>query len=274
MLFWPVVSDVFLGSSRDTGRKFGKNDHPRRVPFDMRHTFSKFGSRSFDTLREIVRTLDINVPFASTCLAENHIIRCFRGGSTAQSRALNMKDPFDEDRWLGGLHSFPTILHARASLSFDMNPASVQKALVSALSSFRKNPVSRMITVADQEGYSNGSAHFKVGVGNGEGFDILDVKEKERLLDRIENRGAFESLDLAVHISYTVADGRRHKIHQDHYVIRLVFEPGRFEALIHHMRGIRRVDPAELIDLITTQLNSELTREKFPAISVDRITST
>ena len=196
------------------------------------------------------------------------------GDPAAQSRALSMKDPFDEDRWLGGLHSFPTILHARASLSFDINPASLQKALVSALSSLRENPVSRMITVADRCGYSNGSAHFKVGVGNGEGFDILDEKEKERVLDRIENRGAFESIDLAVHIHYTVDDGRRHKIHQDHYVIRLVFEPGRVEALIHHMKGIRRVDPAELIDFITTQLNSELTREKFPAINLDRVTST
>lgn len=185
-----------------------------------------------------------------------------------------MKDPFDEDRWLGGLHSFPTILHARASLSFDISPTSLQKALVCALSSLGENPVSRMITVADRDGYSNGSAHFKVGVGNGEGFDILDVKEKERVLDRIENRGALEFLDLAVHIHYTIDDGRKHKIHRDHYVIRLIFEPGRVEALIHHMKGIRRVDPAELIGIITTQLNSELTREKFPAINIDLVIST
>lgn len=185
-----------------------------------------------------------------------------------------MKDPFDENRWLGGLHSFPTVLHARASLSFDISPASLQKALVSALSSLRENPVSRMITIADLDGYSNGSAHFNVGVGNGEGFDILDLKEQERVLDRIENRGAFDSLDLAVHVQYTVDDGRRHKIHQDHYFIRLIFEPGRVEALIHHMKGIRRVDPAELIGLITAQLNSELTREKFPEVSLDVVSST
>ena len=185
-----------------------------------------------------------------------------------------MKDPFDENRWLGGLHSFPTILHARASLSFDTTPGSLQKALVFALSSLQENPVSRMITVADRDGYSSGSAHFKVGVGNGEGFDILDLKEQERVLDRIENLGAFESLDLAVRISYAMDDGRRHKVHQDHYVIRLIFEPGRVEALIHHVKGIRRVDPADLIELITNYLNSELTREKFPTVNLDLVTST
>ena len=185
-----------------------------------------------------------------------------------------MKGQFDEDQWLGSLHSFPTVLHARGSLSFDISPASLQKALVSALSSLRESQISTRITVADQDGYLDGSAHFKIGIGNGEGFDILDAKEAGRILDRIENRGAFDSLDLAVQIHYSINDGRRHKIHQDRYVIRLIFQPGRVEALIHHLKGIRRVDPAELIELIMAQLNTVLSREKFPEVFFDLVTST
>ena len=185
-----------------------------------------------------------------------------------------MKYSFGEDQWLGSIHSFPTILHARASLSFDIHPASLQKILVSALSSLRESPVSTKISVADVDGYSNGRAHFAVGIGNGDGFDILDTKERERVLNRIENQGAFDFLDLAVHVQYRVDDGRMHKVHQDQYMIRLVFEPGRIEAMIHHQKGIRRVDPRDLLELLVQHLNVELARERFPSVSLESITST
>src|SRR6266540_30428 len=125
-----------------------------------------------------------------------------------------MGDAFD-DQWLGALHQFPTILHARASLSFDVSPESLQKALVSALSSLRALSLPKMITVADKDGYSGGKIGFKIGVGNGEAFDVLDVAEEERILDRIENRGAFDALDLAFHLHYTIDDSRMHKLHED-----------------------------------------------------------
>ena len=145
---------------------------------------------------------------------------------------------------------------------------------MSALSSLRETPVSRKISVADRDGYSDGTAHFKVGIGNGEAFDILDGREEERVLDHIENRGAFDSLDLALHIHYRIEDGLSHKVHQDHYIVRLVFEPGRLEALIHHQKGIRRIDPSELLGLIIQRLNAELAREGFPTVSLDLVTST
>ncbi len=179
-----------------------------------------------------------------------------------------------DDQWLGAIHQFPTILHARASLSFDVSPDSLQKALVSALSSLRALCLPRMITVADRDGYSGGKIGFKIGVGNGEGFDVLDAEEEERILDRIENRGAFDALDLAFHLHYTINDSLKHKLHEDHYLVRLVFQPGRVEVLVHHLKGIKRLEPVELVSLILEQLNAELTREHFPLADLDSISST
>src|SRR6266581_2441249 len=178
------------------------------------------------------------------------------------------------DEWLGALHRFPTILHARASLSFDVSPESLQKALVSALSSLRALCLPRMITVADRDGYSGGKIGFKIGVGNGEGFDVLDAGEEERILDRIENRGAFGAIDLAFHLHYTVDDSLKHKLHEDHYLVRLAFQPGRLEVLVHHLKGIKRVEPVELVSLILEQLNAELTRDGLPHAGLDSISST
>jgi hypothetical protein len=178
---------------------------------------------------------------------------------------------FGEDPSLGTVERFPTILHARASFSFDINPESLQKALVSALASLRANPKFREITVADRDGYSKGQLAFKLGIGNGDGFDVLDSKEEERVLNRIENQGSLNILDLAFQLHYSLNDGSRHRIHEDHYLLRLVFQPGRAEVLVHHLKGVRRVEPDELIRLLIEELNVELARDRYGEIELESV---
>ena len=180
----------------------------------------------------------------------------------------------DTDQWFGVIYKFPTVLHARASFSFDINPGSLQKTLVHVLSSLRDSPISMEITVANLDGYSLGRVDFKIGVGNGEGFDILDDSEVERILDRIENRGSFDTLDLAFHLHYVIEDGRSHKVHEDHYIMRFAFRPGRVELLVHHLKGMRRVDSVELVRLLLRQLNTELSRMRLPEVESEEISST
>ncbi len=178
---------------------------------------------------------------------------------------------FEDDPSLGTLDSFPTVLHARASFSFDINPESLQKALVSALASLRTSPKSREITLADRDGYSKGQIAFRLGIGNGDGFDILDSEEEERVFHRIENRGPLNTLDLAFYLHYSIGDGRRHRVHEDHYILRLVFQPGRVEVLVHHLKGVRRVEPDELIGIMIQELNVELTRNRYGEIELETV---
>lgn len=180
----------------------------------------------------------------------------------------------EDEPSLGTLASFPTVLHARASFSFDINPESLQKALVSALASLRSNPKSREITLADRDGYLKGQVAFRLGVGNGDGFDILDSREEERVFHRIENRGPLNVLDLAFYLHYSIDDGRRHRVHEDHYILRLVFQPGRVEVLVHHLKGVRRVEPDELIRLIIQELNVVLTHYRYGQIVLEAVDTT
>jgi hypothetical protein len=177
----------------------------------------------------------------------------------------------EEDPSLGTVDIFPTVLHARASFSFDINPESLQKALVSALASLRTNARSRQITVADRDGYLKGQLTFRLGIGNGDGFDVLDSKEEERVLHRIENRGSFNTLDLAFQLHYSVNDNRQHRVHEDHYILRLVFHPGRVEVLVHHLKGVRRVEPDEMVRLIVDELNVELTHYRYGRIELEAV---
>src|SRR5260370_35892100 len=85
----------------------------------------------------------------------------------------------EEDPSLGTVDNFPTVLHARASFSFDINPESLQKALLSALASLRTNPNPQEITVSDHDGYLKGQLVFSLRIVNGDGCDVLDSSQAD-----------------------------------------------------------------------------------------------
>jgi hypothetical protein len=176
-----------------------------------------------------------------------------------------------DDPFLGIVDAFPTVLHGRAWFSFDINPESLQKALVSALASLRTNPQPRDISVADRNGYLKGQLTFRLGIGNGDGFDVFDSEEVERVLHRIENRGPLNILDLLFQLHYSVTGDGPHRVHEDHYILRLVFQPGRVEVLIHHLKGVRRVEPDEMLRLLIQELNVELTRSRYGEVKIESV---
>jgi len=180
---------------------------------------------------------------------------------------------FDEDPWLGTLERFPTVYHARASWLYDINTESLQKAIFAGLRSLSQAKKSLDITVADIPGYQSGGVAFKFGVGNKDGFDILNDSEVKRVVQRIEEKGPFRILDLVFHLHYSVDDGKRHKVHQDQYLARLAFQPGRVELLLHHLKGVRRISPDELVRIMLSAINHQLDREKYPELELESLTS-
>jgi len=189
-------------------------------------------------------------------------------------RPLVLNQSTDDDPWLGTVERFPTIYHARASWLYDINTESLQKAIFSGLQSLAEGKKSLDITVADIPGYQSGGVVFKFGVGNKDGFDILDNKEAERVIQRIEEKGTFRTLDLVFHLHYSIDDGKRHKVHQDQYLARLTFQPGRVELLLHHLKGVRRIVPDELVRILLSATNHELSRNKYPELELESLSST
>ena len=182
--------------------------------------------------------------------------------------------PPDDYEWLGALEQFPTVLHARGSFLYDVNPDSLQKIIVSAMTGLQKDRRPTRITVADSPGYFEGVVKFRLGVANCDGFDVLDAHEEDRVLKRIENLGSFNILDLAVDLDYKVNDSRLHKIHRDRYILRMVFQTGRFEILVHHLKGLRRVEPDELVRIFIDQINSVLARGRYGQVEIESLKST
>ncbi len=172
------------------------------------------------------------------------------------------------------MEHFPTVLHARGSFLYDVNPDSLQKIIILAMTGLQKDERRTKITVADRPGYFEGIVKFRLGIADGDGFDVLDAHEEDRVLKRIENLSSFNILDLAFNLDYRVRDGTVHRIHRDRYILRLVFHPGRFEILVHHLRGLRRIEPDELVRLFVDQINSVLARARYGQVELESLNST
>ena len=202
------------------------------------------------------------------------IVNKFHSGPAWHLGPDILNESLDDDPWLGTLERFPTVYHARASWLYDINTESLQKAIFAGLHSLAQGKKSLEITVADIPGYQSGGVVFKFGVGNKDGFDILDENEVKRVIQRIEEKGTFDTLDLVFHLHYSVDDGKRHKVHQDQYLARLTFQPGRVELLLHHLKGVRRISPDELVRILLSATNHELSRNKYSELELESLSST
>src|SRR5437867_6180832 len=172
-----------------------------------------------------------------------------------------MSQTIDDDPSLGTLERFPTVLHARASLVFDMKPDTLQRAIIHSLYSLQESRRSLELSLSDHPGYLDGSVGFRVGVGNQDGFDILNAKEEERVLRRIEERGAFPQLDFSLDLHYKAEGDRKHRVQRDRYLTRMTFREDRLELLVHHLKGLRRIQPDELIHFLLSLVNTELAKK-------------
>jgi len=119
------------------------------------------------------------------------------------------------------------------------------------------------LSPANPLGPVHGTVEFKAGIGNREGFDILDRNEEERVLRRIESRGPFETLDFTLELRYKIRSEESRRFLRDRYLARLSFQPERVEVLIHHLKGLKRVQPDELVQLLVSMVNSELTKAGY-----------
>src|SRR5712692_7788003 len=176
----------------------------------------------------------------------------------------------DQDPWLGAIEHLPTVRHARASPVYDANPDTLQRILVHSLYQLQHSSSSIELSMADYPGSIRGVVGFRAGIGNGDGFDILDRNEEGRVLRRIVERGPFQTLDFALDLHYETMEGRHH-VRNDRYMTRASFQPGRVELLIHHLKGLRRVQPDELVQFLLSLVNTELAEKGYSKIDMETV---
>jgi len=191
----------------------------------------------------------------------------------AEDQGWSMGQVLEEDPWLGVIERFPSVLHGRASLVYDIKTETLQRVLVDVLTQLQESIQAIQLSLSDQPGYHDGTTAFRIGVGNRDGFDILDAREKDRVLKRIIGQGSFPMLDFSLDLHFKVKGSTRHRVQRDRYLARLSFQPERAEVLIHHLRGLRRIQPDEMIRFLVSITNAELAKKGYGEVELETIQS-
>jgi len=166
---------------------------------------------------------------------------------------------------------FPQTIHGRAVLSYDTESINVQKVLTKVLKELNGLQLDTSISLADREGYFSGQTVFEVGVANGDYFIHLDRLE-ERLMNKLmAEQGVLPTIDFLVLARYSIKDRDKHPIRMDSYLIRTITSEYSTEIYLSHEKGIRRLNPDELIMMIAKELDRELKASYNASVKVESL---
>jgi len=155
-------------------------------------------------------------------------------------------------------NAFPQTIHGRAVLRYGAENAAVQRVLIRILRELNRLRLDAPITVADREGYLDGQIAFEAGVANEDHFNYLDGYEERLMNETIVKQGVLSVLDFLIVARYLVKDQERHPIRTDSYLIRFIVSEYSMEVYLSHEKGIRRLNPDELIMMIAKELDRQL----------------
>jgi hypothetical protein len=154
--------------------------------------------------------------------------------------------------------NFPQTIHGRAVLTYNVENKVVQKVLTRILREFNKLQLDTSISLADREGYFDGQIVFEVGVANENYFKYLDSYEERLINETIAKQGVLSIFDFLIVARYVVKDHDRHPVRMDSYLVRFIASEYSMELYLSHERGIRRLNPDELIMMIAKELDHQL----------------
>lgn len=186
---------------------------------------------------------------------------------TAKARE-NSNNQIESRTQYGVLESFPNVTHAKASIEFSTEVTELQKCVASAFRGFNSKTLETQISIAGRPGPVPGYTAFEAGVGDGDCFNFLDEKELKRLLSHIESGQPVRTLDFFLIVKYLQKDGTKSPIRFDRYLIRLSFAHQELDVKVFHEKGLRRMNPDEVVTLLIDDVNLELTKSGKPGLRV------
>jgi len=172
---------------------------------------------------------------------------------------------------LGIYSSFPAIIHGDAILTYDLNVKVLQECILQAISKMNMEKIETTLSVADRSGYFPGETRFEVRIAEGSGFRSLNSRMKRRIIEYLRSRGELSTFDYSLTIRYRIKDDMRHSLHCDKYIVRLLFFEDQMEIQLFHEKGIRRLNPDEVITMLVKKINDELGKRDERQLKIEKM---
>jgi len=171
---------------------------------------------------------------------------------------------------LGTYLSFPTLIHGHVVLTHDVNVKVLQECVLQAIYKIGMERIETKLSVADRPGYFPGESRFEVRIAEGQSFRRLDPRIR-RIIDYLRAKDGFSTFDYSLTIRYRIKDAMRHSLHCDKYVVRHIFFEDQMEIQLFHEKGIRRLNPDEVITMLVKRINDELGRRNEHQLKIEKM---
>ena len=161
---------------------------------------------------------------------------------------------------LGRYENFPENIHVTMSFTTRFTDQKLQrKIMVTSREINRKSFSFEEIGIPIMHGCI---LIFEMGMAEGKSFNYINDEETKRVLSVLKKQ-SFRVMDFFVAVRYYKAeDQKKTPLRFDYYMVRFVFSGNNYvELQAFHERGPRHIAPADIIDLISKEVNGTSTRK-------------
>jgi hypothetical protein len=161
---------------------------------------------------------------------------------------------------LGRYENFPENIHVTMSFTTRFTDQKLQRKIMATSREINRKSFSfEEIGIPIMHGCT---LFFEVGMAEGKSFNYINDEETKRVL-RVLKKQSFRVMDFFVAVRYYKAeDQKKTPLRFDYYMVRFVFSGNNYvEIQVFHERGPRHIAPADIIDLISREVNGASTRK-------------
>jgi len=172
---------------------------------------------------------------------------------------------------VGTYLSFPALIHGHIVLTHDVNVKVLQECVLQAIYKIGMERIETKLSIADRPGYFPGESRFEVKIAEGPRFRRLDPRMIRRIIEYPRAKDGFSTFDYSLTIRYRIKDAMRHSLHCDKYIVRHLFFEDQTEIQLFHEKGIRRLNPDEVITMLVKRINDELGRRNERQLKIEKM---
>jgi hypothetical protein len=161
---------------------------------------------------------------------------------------------------LGRYENFPENIHVTMSFTTRFTDQKLQRKIMATSREINRKSFSfEEIGIPIMHGCT---LNFEVGIAEGKSFNYINDEETKRVLSVLKKQ-SFRVMDFFVAVRYHKAeDQKKTPLRFDYYMVRFVFSGNNYvELQVFHERGPRHIAPADVIDLISREVNGASTRK-------------
>ncbi|MCD6509252.1 MAG: hypothetical protein J7L11_02535 [Thermoprotei archaeon] len=155
---------------------------------------------------------------------------------------------------------FPSLPHHIEEYKHNVPRDAFAEALADAMARLNGSTFEKSISVAGREGFYKGIMTIQIGIGHGHKiFYFKSEKALKRIIIKALKTLKQPFIDFGIKILYRYYDGKRWQpVRSDEYLLRLFLSSDSLAFHIKLSRGLGRLDPQDLINMMLERLKVSL----------------